>query len=168
MSTSLIDWFNLVIAILLSMYMCCVCRVNCSVVSDSLWPRGLGPSRLPHPWDSSGKNTGVGCHALLQGMVPTQESNQILHCRQILYQLSYQEVFPSGSDGKESACSSRDLCLIRKILWRREWQATPLFLPGKSHGWRSLVDPNPWGHKESDTTERLTHSLPGKPTYVYN
>ena len=41
--------------------------------------------------DSPGKNTGVGCHALLQGIFPTQESNQgVLHCRQILYQLSYQ------------------------------------------------------------------------------
>ena len=41
--------------------------------------------------DSSGKNTGVGCHALLQGIFLTQESNQdLLHCRQILYQLSYQ------------------------------------------------------------------------------
>ena len=41
--------------------------------------------------DSPGKNTGVGCHALLQGIVPTQESNWgLLHCRWILYQLSYQ------------------------------------------------------------------------------
>jgi len=108
----LIDWFNLVIAILLTMYMCCVCCVSHSVVSDSLWPHGLEPARLLHPWDSPGKNTGVGCHALFQGIFPTQESNQILHCRQILYQLSYQEVFPSGSDGKESACNVRDLCLI--------------------------------------------------------
>ena len=42
--------------------------------------------------DSPGKNTEVGCHALLQGIFLTQESNQgLLHCRQILYQLSYQE-----------------------------------------------------------------------------
>ena len=42
--------------------------------------------------DSSGKNIGVGCHALLQGIFPTQGSNQgLLLCRQILYQLSYQE-----------------------------------------------------------------------------
>ena len=41
--------------------------------------------------DSPGKNTGVGCHALLQGIFPTQGSNPGLpHCRQILYQLSYQ------------------------------------------------------------------------------
>ena len=41
---------------------------------------------------------------------------------------------------------------------RRKWQATPVFLPGKSHGSRSLVGYFPWGSKESDTTERL-HSL---------
>ena len=35
-------------------------------MSDSLWPHGLKPSRILHPWDSAGKNTGVGCHFLLQ------------------------------------------------------------------------------------------------------
>ena len=39
--------------------------------------------------------------------------------------------------------------------WRRQWQPTPVFLPGKSHGQRSLVGGSPWGRKESDTTERL-------------
>ena len=62
-----------------------------SVVSDSLWPYGLWPARLLHPWDSPGMNTGMGCHFLLQGISPTQESNlPLLHCRQILYRLSYE------------------------------------------------------------------------------
>ena len=39
--------------------------------------------------------------------------------------------------------------------WRRKWHPTPLLLPGKSHGWRSLVGYNPWGCEELDTTERL-------------
>ena len=39
--------------------------------------------------------------------------------------------------------------------WRRQWHPTPVLLPGKSHGWRSLVDCSPWGRKESDMTERL-------------
>ena len=52
-----------------------------SVVSDSLESYGL-----PSPWDFPGKNTGVGCHCLLQGIFLTQGSNQrLLHCRQILY-----------------------------------------------------------------------------------
>ena len=53
---------------------------------ESLWteePAGYSP------WDSPGKNTGVGCHFLLQGIFQTQESNPgLLHCRQIIYQLS--------------------------------------------------------------------------------
>ena len=39
--------------------------------------------------------------------------------------------------------------------WRRQWQPTPVLLPGKSHGQRSLVGCSPWGLEESDTTERL-------------
>ena len=42
---------------------------------------------------------------------------------------------------------------VRKIPWRRKWQSTPVFLPRKSHGQRSLVDYSPWGHKESDMTK---------------
>ena len=63
-----------------------------------------------------------------------------------------------GSDGKESACSVGDLGLIPdgKIPWRWKWQPTPVFLPGKSDGWRSLAGYSPWGYKESDTTEQLT------------
>ena len=38
---------------------------------------------------------------------------------------------------------------------RRQWHPTPVFLPGESHGWRSLVGCSPWGHEESDTTEHL-------------
>ena len=40
--------------------------------------------------------------------------------------------------------------------WRREWQPTPVFLPGEFHGQRSLVGYSPWGHKELDMTECLT------------
>ena len=51
-----------------------------SVVFDCLRPYGLQPTRLLYPWDSPGKNTGVGCHALLQGIFPTQGSNPgLLH-----------------------------------------------------------------------------------------
>ena len=46
-----------------------------------------------------------------------------------------------------------------EISWRREWQPTPVFLPGEFQGQRSLEGYSPWGHKESDTTERLTHSI---------
>ena len=42
---------------------------------------------------------------------------------------------------------------VGKISWRRKWQPTPIFLPGKSHGWRSLVGSSPWGCKEWDMIE---------------
>ena len=60
-----------------------------SVVSDSLQPHGLYPTRLLCPWNSPGKNTEVGCHALLQGIFQTRGSHPgLLHCRKILYQLT--------------------------------------------------------------------------------
>ena len=69
---------------------CCV--FSCSVMSDSLQPFGLQPPRLLCPCDFSGKNTGMGCHFFLQGIVLTQGSKPrllcLLHCRQILYLLS--------------------------------------------------------------------------------
>ena len=66
------------------------CVLSRSVISDSLRPHGLQPARLLCPWDSPGKNTGVGCHFLLQGTFLTQGSNprllQFLHW-QILYHI---------------------------------------------------------------------------------
>ena len=57
---------------------------------DSLWPHKLQPTRFLCPWDFPGKDTRVGCHFLLQGIFLTQRSNPgLLHCRQILYWLSY-------------------------------------------------------------------------------
>ena len=45
---------------------------------------------------------------------------------------------------------------VRETRGRRQWQPTPVFLPGESHGQRSVVGYSPWGHKESDTTEQLS------------
>ena len=61
-------------------------------------------------------------------------------------------------DGKASACNVGDpgsIPWVGKIPWRRKWQPTPVLMPGKSHGLRSLVGYSPWGCKESDMTERL-------------
>ena len=60
--------------------------------------------------------------------------------------------------GKESACQCRRHRFdpwVRMIPWRGKWQPTPVFLPGKCHGQRSLAGNSPWGYKESDTTEWL-------------
>ena len=55
---------------------CCCCQVA-SVVSNSVRPHGLQPTRLLRPWDSPSKNTGVGCHFLLQCMKVESESEVI-------------------------------------------------------------------------------------------
>ena len=69
--------------------------------------------------------------------------------------------FPGGSGGKESIrlqCRRpRFSPWVGKIPWRRKWPPTPVFLPGKFHRQRSLV--GPWGRKELDMTEGLTHSF---------
>ena len=67
--------------------------------------------------------------------------------------------FPGGTSGKEHAyqCRRQKRCgfhpWVRKLPCRREWQPTPGFLTGESHGQRSLVGYSLWGHKESDTIE---------------
>ena len=71
---------------------------------------------------------------------------------------------PGWYSGKESVCQCRRYkrhkfdFQVRKLPWSRKWQPIPAFLPGKFHGQRSLVGYSPWGHKESDTTERLRHT----------
>ena len=79
------------------------------------------------------------------------------------YEATYISVwgFPRWLSSKESACQKRrcrrhwfDLW-VGKIPWRRKWQPTPIFLPGKYHGQRSLAGYSPWGCKELDTTKWL-------------
>ena len=60
-------------------YPCCCCKVT-SVVSNSVQPHRRQPTRLPCPWDSPGKNTGVGCHFLLQCMKVKSESEVTQSC----------------------------------------------------------------------------------------
>ena len=64
--------------------------VSRSVMSDSLGPHGLWPTRLLCPWGFSGKDNGVGCHFLLQGIFPTQGLNLALPA----------DSLPSGPPGK--------------------------------------------------------------------
>ena len=105
-----------------------------SVVSDSLQPHGLYS-----PWNSSGWNTGVGSHSLLQQIFPTQELNWgLMHCRQIFYQLRICLLCKkTGFDP-----------WVGKICWRRESLPTPVFWPGEFHKLYS-----PCCCKELDTTE---------------
>ena len=61
-----------------------------------------------------------------------------------------------GATGQEHTCQCRKGMFdpwIGKMLWRRKWQPTPVFLLGKYHGQRNLIGYSPWGHKQADTTE---------------
>ena len=136
------------------------------------------------------KNTGAGSLSLLQGIFLTQVSKWgLLHCRQILYQLSYQatgslqklhrsmqsvwihrnaqsknktkhhlQLHSPERDHQSGQCSSYSHCShtwdptihtalqpASNIPRRGQWHPTPVLLPGKSHGWRSLVGCSPWG-----------------------
>ena len=66
--------------ILLVSICCCCCCLIASVVSDSVRPHRRQPTRLPRPWDSPGKNIGVGCHFLLQCMKVKSESQVAQSC----------------------------------------------------------------------------------------
>ena len=66
--------------------------------------------------------------------------------------------FPGGSDSKASCLQCGRPAFdpwVEKILWWRQWHPTPVLLPGKSQGQRSMVGYSPLGRKESDTTEQL-------------
>ena len=81
----------------------------------------------------------------------------------------YYVSFPGSSGCKESICNAEGLGSIPwpgKIPWRREWQPTPVFLPGELHGQRSLVGYR-LCHKEPGTTERLTHTVFKLPFHLH-
>ena len=70
------------------------------------------------------------------------------------------EDFPGGSVVEKSACNAGDMDSIPgvgKIPWRRKWQPTPVFLPGKSHGQRSLVAYSRWDHKRAGHDRTRSH-----------
>ena len=121
--------------------------------------------------DFPGKNTGVGCHFLLQGIFPTQESigSPTLQADALqfeppgkfhIYTLPYVKYqgFPGCAVVKNPPVNAGDtgtISAFRKIPWSRKWQPTSVFLPGKLHGQRSLEGYSPRGHKLSDLTEQL-------------
>ena len=151
-------------------------------MSDSVRPHRRQPSRLPRPWDSPGKNTGVGCHCLLQCMKVKSESEVAPSCphglrlpgssapgifqarvpewgaiafsRKLKYRHRYirQWGFLGGSMVKKPPATTGDEVNMVQSLGEedslsRKCQPTPVFLPGKFHGLRSLVGCSPWSHQ---------------------
>ena len=86
----------------------CVCvDVSHPVGSNSLQSHGLQPTRLLCPWDSPGKNTGVGSHSLVQRVFPTQGLNLgLLHCRQTLYRATREAL----------KCGDKTQTIFRKVI----------------------------------------------------
>ena len=73
-----------------------------------------------------------------------------------LYEFDYSSHFsdfPVAQMIKNLPVMQKTRVLLQKFLWRREWQSTPVFLPGGFHGQRNLAGYRPWGCKELDTTE---------------
>ena len=68
-----------------TMVFCLLLLLSRSVVSNSVWPHRRQPTRLPRPWDSPGKNTGVGCHFLLQCLKVKSESEVAQSCPALSY-----------------------------------------------------------------------------------
>ena len=127
---------------------------SCSVVSNSLQPHGLQPTRLLCPWNSPSKNTEVGSHFLLQGIFLTQGSNMgLLHCRQILYCLSYQASLTGKS--LSHVRLSVTLWTIQSMEFSRPeyWSGQPFPSPGDL--------PNPGIESRSLTFQE--DSLPSEP-----
>ena len=116
---------------------------NRSVMSDSLQSHELQHARLPcclpSPWVFSDScPLSQWCHTLFDRVWQM--------CLSSLQMAQFHSFF---------MVEQYFIVYIRKIPWRRKWQPTPVLLPGKSHGQRSLANYSPWDRKESDTTERL-------------
>ena len=97
-----------------------------------------------------------------KGTVPTQGSNPLSHWgshNSAIVVLS--SGFSRGSVGKESTCRAGDTGFspwVGKIPWRRAWQPSPVFLPGKSHGLTSLAGYSLQGHKKFNMSENTEHT----------
>ena len=130
-------------------------------MSDSVRPQRRQPTRLPRPWDSPGKNTGVGCHFLLQCMKVKSKSEVTQSCPTLsdpmdcslpgssvhgIFQarvLEWVAIAFSKTEAKRAYANlpevskhirqlNWDLKAGSLISWRRAWQTTPVFLPGES------------------------------------
>ena len=163
-----------------------------SVTSNSVWPYGLWPARLLCPWDSAGKNAGVGSHGPSRGFSQPRDWTCVsyISCTATLVppgkplKCVYRKILSQSFATSNKTTVMSELCRwlrgelsacqcsrprrrgfdpwVRKIPWSRKWQPIPIFLPGKFHGQRSLAGYSPWGHKESDKTENPHKNVKGK------
>ena len=123
-------------------------------------PYWLQPNRRLCPWDSPGKNTGVGHHILLQGIFLIQGSNPMSPALAGVF-FTTSTTWEALLVGKKNLWENCRRCKswqfdpwAEKLPWGSKGQPTPIFVPGKFHGQRSLAGYSPWGGKELDMTEQ--------------
>ena len=111
-----------VVSYMTGTHIMCMLMLSGSVISDSLWPRGLYPTRLLCPWNFPGKNIGVGYHFLLQGIFPTQEMNLISFVSYICGHILYHQCHLGSPD---ICCRSQVINVSTKLkcdsTWRWQW-----------------------------------------------
>ena len=165
--------------------------------SPGIKPRSppLHADSLPSEPLGKPRNPGVGSLSLLQGNFQIEESNWgLLHCRWVLYQLSYQRILVHMDAGPHTQTHTLHITagrprplgkslsrqqsyyyisvsifriklfiflIIYMFFRRRKWQSTPVFLPEKSGGQRSLAGYSPLGCKKSWTqlSDKTTHTI---------
>ena len=149
-------------------------------MSNSVQPHRQQPTRLRGPWDSPGKNTGVGGHFLLQCMQVKSESEVPQLCPTLrdrmnrslpgssVHGIFQARVLEWGATASSNACMHAKFlqscttlcdpidsspCSCKELDTAMAMAPTPVRLPGRSHGRRSLVGCSPWGRCELDTTQ---------------
>ena len=125
----------------------CVCVLGHSVISDSLWPHGLQPTRLFCPWDFPGKHAEVVCHSLLQEIFPMQGLNSgILYCRRIFYLWVTREaqlVLDTATAKSRQSC----LTLCDPIDSSPPGSPVPGTLQARTLEWVAISFSNAWSEK---------------------
>ena len=126
--------------------LCCCC---CYVVSDSVWPHRWQPTRLPCPCNSPGKNTGVGCHFLLQCMKVKSKSEVAQSCPTLSDPMdcsppgsSIHGTFPGKSIGVRCHCLLLSCSVESYSLWPHGLQYARLPCPSPTPG--AYLNSCPW------------------------
>ena len=129
------------------------------------WRRKWQPIPVSLPGESHGQSSLVGYNS--RGGKESDMTEWLTHQESEFW--FYRFIFVNlldGTSGKEPACQCRrrkrrepDPARVRKIPWRSAWQPTPIFLPGESHGQRSLADYSPWGRSRVRREWAHTHSI---------